>query len=110
MNIKEISITHNRGFNSDSKISEDLTLRRTLLFVIYSIIPVIALYYFSPYLAEATINCLESLGIEIKYGLFLHFFATWFFFWGAVTMQHDFYRLLKKTYKNMRFLIKKKGQ
>ncbi|EPR0668748.1 TPA: hypothetical protein OT248_004583 [Klebsiella pneumoniae] len=110
MSIKELSITHDRGFNSDSKISEDLTLRRTLLFVIYSIIPVIALYYFSPYLAEATINSLLSVGIEIKYGLFLHFLATWFIFWGAVTIQHDFFRLLKKIYKKVSFSINKKGQ
>lgn len=110
MNTKEISISHDRGFNSESKISDDLTLRRTLLFVIYSIIPVIALYYYSPYLAEATINSILSVGIEVKYGLFLHFLATWFIFWGAVTMQNDFYLLLNKIYKNVKFLINKKGQ
>ncbi|HDH0204645.1 hypothetical protein [Klebsiella pneumoniae] len=110
MSIKEISISHDRGFDSESKISDDLTLRRTLLFVTYSIIPVVALYYFSPYLAEATINAILSVGIELKYGMFFHYFATWTIFWGTVTVQRDLYAFVKKLYKGVKFLINKKGQ
>ncbi len=76
MNIKGIPHSQDTGLDFNSKLSDDLTLRRTLLFVTYSIIPVIALYYFSPFLAEATINGVLSVGIELKYAMLFHFLVT----------------------------------
>lgn len=110
MNVKEISISHDNEFNYESKMSDDLTLRRTLLFVTYSIIPVIILYYFSPYLAEATINAILSAGIGLKYGVLFHYLVTWMFFWGALTVERDFHNFLKKIHKGLKSLKNKKGQ
>lgn len=110
MNVKETSISHDNEFNYESKMSDDLTLRRTLLFVTYSIIPVIILYYFSPYLAEATINAILSAGIGLKYGVFFHYLVTWMFFWGALTVERDFHNFFKKIHKGLKSLKNKKGQ
>lgn len=107
MNTKEISISHDKEINYESKMSDDLTLRRTLLFVTYSIIPVIVLYYFSPYLAEATIKAILAAGIELKYGVIFHYLVTWMFFWGALTVERDFHNLFKKIYKGLKSLKNK---
>lgn len=110
MNIKGIPHSQDTGLDFNSKLSDDLTLRRTLLFVTYSIIPVIALYYFSPFLAEATINGVLSVGIELKYAMLFHFLVTWVIFWGAISVQRDLYQGFRMVYFGVKSLINKKGQ
>lgn len=110
MNIKDIPISQDTGCGCNSKISDDLTFRRTLLFVTYSIIPVVFLYYFTPFLAEATINTVLSVGLDLKYSILFQHLLAWVIFWGAVTVQRDLYQGFRRMYCGVKSLINKKGQ